>query len=57
MRRKYHQGQRHKSELLRAAERNLFWDRLNDMRRRLELAYLHRQNRQTAKKLERMGML
>jgi len=46
-----------KCELLREAERDLFWLSCCDYLTRLALARALRRNRQTAKELERRGML
>lgn len=46
-----------KSELLRAAERAEFWERLRQWLLDKKLAYQLARNRAAAKKLERLGML
>lgn len=46
-----------KSDLLREVERQLFWEHLNQRFADMELAYLRWKNRETAKQLERMGVL
>lgn len=48
---------RRKCALLREAERDLFWLSCCDYLTRLALARALRRNRQTAKELERRGML
>lgn len=49
--------QKRKSDLLREVERKLLWEDLCQHFRDMELAYLCWKNRQTAKTLEKRGML